>query len=87
MLQNPSRTTLPDAGGVGHRYVCMPEKQQMPPPIREESNEQNNNNSNQQKPRNFEATGQHGNLQSQRRKNNLDDSDEFDDADIDDLLA
>ena len=63
------------------------QQQQMPPPIREESNEQNNNNSNQQKPRNFEATGQHGNLQSQRRKNNLDDSDEFDDADIDDLLA
>jgi intraflagellar transport protein 88 len=69
-------------GGGGRR-----QQQQMPPPIREESNEQNNNNSNQQKPRNFEATGQHGNLQSQRRKNNLDDSDEFDDADIDDLLA
>ena len=54
-------------------YLIGQQQQQMPPPIREESNEQNTNNSNQQKPRNFEATGQHGNLQSQRRKNNLDD--------------
>ena len=71
-------------GGGGPRRI----QQQIPPPIREGNEQQQNNSiSSQQKARDFEATGQHGNLQSQRRKNNLNDSDEFDDADIDDLLA
>ena len=56
----------------------------MPPPIREENGSQDNSVSAK---KDFEASAQHGNLQSQRRKNNLNDSDEFDDADIDDLLV
>ena len=67
-------------GGGGARRI----QQQVPPPIQEENSGMSNSSN---KARDFEAAGQHGNLQSQRRKNNLNDSDEFDDADIDDLLA
>jgi intraflagellar transport protein 88 len=80
--RQPSRANPgPDHGaGGGMRRVVQP-----PPAIQEEAE-----NSPSQARGNYgapEAGSQHGDLQSQRRKNMMDEDDEFDDADIDDLLT
>ena len=72
----------PDSGAGGGRRV-------QPPPATIEEEDENSSRHVQKQNRDFapEASSQHGNVQSQRRKNTVDDDDEFDDADIDDLLT